>query len=310
MKNTGLAEMEVSGMKRVHRFRGGWLALALLLFAAGALAEEAAPHYTLPIDFSPGQPVNTDFFLSETEYEDPTLKVSIHTGLTDNRTEYWYADVEIADASQLRTASADGFDSNAVAPGPLIASRMNAVVAINGDYFSYRGHDFYIRQGIEYKNHLRRTWDILVIDEDGDFHGFKSPTNGEVGTEIDGKKIINGFCFGPLLINGGEKMPRGYDTGMSADTKCQRMAIAQIGPLKYRVVCCAGPRSARAGQGLTLEDFREFLYGMGDIQVAYNLDGGESTMLIINGEKINSPDNPNTRDVADIIYFASAYPAE
>ena len=40
---------------------------------------------------------------------------------------------------------------------------------------------------------------------------------------------------------------------------------------------------------------------------AYNLDGGDSTMLIFNNEKVNDKENQNTRDISDIIYFASAW---
>ena len=76
--------------------------------------------------------------------------------------------------------------------------------------------------------------------------------------------------------------------------------------LKYRVICCAAPR--RGSKGMTLEKFRSFVAEMKDIRIAYNLDGGDSTVLIINGQKINDVENPNTRDLADIIYFATAYP--
>ena len=41
-----------------------------------------------------------------------------------------------------------------------------------------------------------------------------------------------------------------------------------------------------------------------DCKVAYNLDGGGSTHLIINGKKIHQ--TPNARPISDIIYFASA----
>jgi hypothetical protein len=33
-------------------------------------------------------------------------------------------------------------------------------------------------------------------------------------------------------------------------------------------------------------------------------------MLIFRDEKLNDVDNPHTRDIADIIYFASAYQPE
>ena len=56
---------------------------------------------------------------------------------------------------------------------------------------------------------------------------------------------------------------------------------------------------------MTIRQFAKLVYSCG-VQTAYNLDGGNSTMLIFNGEKLNDVDNPKARDIADIIYFASA----
>ncbi len=288
------------------------LALCLALspvFASASMAvdEDDHTHYTLPISDTPGQPVDERFFLSNLEYEDPTLKFVITSGQWGGCT-YWLADIEISDASQLRTTSADGWDSNGVTSATRMAQRMNAVLAINGDYFSFRGIDYVIRMGTSYLNHLRGTRDVLVIDEDGDFHGFEAPERKDIPETIDGKKIINGFFFGPLIVNNGKVRQGGYSgQWMAADTQSQRMAIAQVGHLKYRVICVGPPVGKDNPKGLTLEKFRQFVSEMEDVQVAYNLDGGDSTYLIVNGQKVNYPENSNARDIADIIYFASAY---
>ena len=298
----------------MKRFRF-WLALLLcagllpgIAGAALVVDEDSREHYTLPVDFAPGMPVDEKFFLAPMEYEDPTLRCTIETSVV-NQVSVWVADIEIADASQLRTASADGFDSDGLAPADRMARRMNAVIAINGDYFSYKGREIVIRQGVQYLNHLSGRRDVLVIDEDGDFHGLLAPEAGEVGTEIDGKRIINAFAFGPLLVNNGRMREGGYSGAMSDDARAQRMAIAQTGHLKYRVICC-GPLNGetKGAKGMTLEEFRAYIAGMPEVQTAYNLDGGDSTYLILNGRKVNYVENPFARDVADIIYFASAYP--
>ena len=301
--------------------------LSLMVLAAGcrgavsAKAEDYAVReegeqsgWSLPIDFSPGKPLNQANFLSEMEYEDPTIKVVVQKYSVEKRYDYWIADIEIADASQLRTVSADGFDSDGLAPPTIMAEYMNAVLAIDGDYFSYKGHDFVIRQGITYLDHLNETRDILVIDEDGDFHGFIAPGKDDIGDTVDGKKIINAFSFGPLLVNDGKIRKGGYSAGMADDTNSQRIALCQIDHLKYRVVCC-GPYNGNpdGAKGMSLEQFRKMIAAMPDVKVAYNLDGGDSTFLIMNGQKLNFPDNVNARDgirnegIADIIYFASAY---
>ena len=45
-----------------------------------------------------------------------------------------------------------------------------------------------------------------------------------------------------------------------------------------------------------------------ECRVAYNLDGGGSTNVIVNGERIHK--TPGARKISDILYFASAYTGE
>lgn len=260
----------------------------------------------LPIDFSPGMPPDPKGYVSDTEYIDPSIHVKLNKDKI-NGVDIWIADIEIADASQLRTAAADGFDSKMVMPGLRLAERMNAVLATEGDYFCYTGKGLIVRQGKKYLDRLKSR-DVLVVDEDGDFYGFEDPPAGSIGDTINGKKIINAFFFGPLLVNNGEVRRGGYANGMAPSVRCQRMALAQTGHLKYRVIVC-GPNK-RGSIGMTIEEFRNFVASMPDVKVAYNMDGGDSTMIMFNGQKLNDPDNPDTREIADIVYFASAYTGE
>ncbi len=296
-------------MKRLTAF----LAAFLLALCAGVFAvaeDDEVLYLNLPIDFSPGNEINQKYYLSETLYEDPTLRVEITTG-SDNGRLYWIADIEIQDPSQLRTAAAEGFDSKGSESGSVLARRMNAVLAVNGDYYCYNTNssaNVTIRQGITFKNKLLRSpcQDVLLIDEDGDFHGVEDPRSGDIGTEIDGKKIINAFYFGPLLVNNGKIRKDKPPLHMNPNDPAQRVAIAQTGHLKYRVIV-TGPNE-RGSKAFRFEDWREFVAGMDDILVAYNLDGGDSSVLVFNGQKINDPENRNERPLADIIYFASVWP--
>ena len=111
------------------------LAALLLLFpgvSATGLAETEAPHYTLPIDFSPGMPVNQKYYLSDTVYEDPTLKVVV-TADNYEGVLFWIAEIYIQDPSQLRTAAAESFRTSGSEYGSVLAKRMNAVLAVDGD---------------------------------------------------------------------------------------------------------------------------------------------------------------------------------
>ena len=284
---------------------------AALLALAGctALGEETA---ALPIDFSGGMPLKSEFFKGIWAYEDPTISVSIvqkrYSG-PHYDCDYWVADIKIADASQLRTMAANGFDDFYTEEyGAVIAKRVNAVLAIDGDYFTYTGEGYILRQGEVFLNVLKGRRDILLVDEDGDFHIIRYAVKEDAVSTIDGKKVINAFYFGPaLIIDGKINYEMDMRADMAAEEGRQRMCIAQVGPLEYKCICCMGP--ARGSGGMTMLEFARTVAKEG-VQTAYNLDGGDSCMMIFNGEKINDVENKSMRKITDIVYFASAYGAE
>ena len=272
-------------------------------------------HYALPIDFTNPVTPKASCFLNEDVYEDSTLKVTIHTG-RENGCSYWIADIIVSDPSQLRTLSAGGFDSNYQMDAMRLCKRSQAVLAINGDFYSSderKGKGFIIRQGEMFRNNLdtagrwdSKMMDVLLIDEDGDFHVLFQPEKDTIYNTIDGKRILNAFSFGPVLVNEGQVITNyaGSDRwiNMDAGGGKQRMCIGQVDTLHYIVACCAGPSHGNAG--MTLLEFSKLVAKQG-VRIAYNLDGGDSTILYFNGSRVNGR-NTSQRKLLDIIYFASA----
>ncbi|MCR5566335.1 MAG: phosphodiester glycosidase family protein [Clostridiales bacterium] len=275
--------------------------------------------YLLPVDFSGGSEPNPDGYKDENTYEDSTISVAVHQGNTGTCL-YWYADIRLKDASQLRTmaATADGsFDTNAEMNGITMADNADAVVAINGDFYKSaekKGLGYIIRQGILYNNSLSdssapdsRLMDVLLIDEDGDLIGLKKPLNGTIPEKFNGKRILNAFSFGPILVDNGAVVQDYKDADrwldMARDAMRQRMCICQVDHLHYLVLCCAGPY--RGNTGMTLREFADLAASLG-VRIAYNLDGGDSTLLYFDGRRINEFGSTSSRRLQDIIYFASA----
>ena len=120
--------------------------------------------------------------------------------------------------------------------------------------------------------------------------------------------MINTFNFGPALIIDGEKVlpVKRMEAGVTNQT--QRMAIAQAGPLEYVCVATEGPEN-EGSVGLTIEELIDFMYGLG-VKQAYNLDGGSSSAMILNNEKINALSSRKNRPICDMIYFATLIPGE
>jgi len=278
------------------------LILNLILVFSSAHCEETLVSNAMPLDFSGGFPADPEGFSQEWQYHDPSLSITVEKDRIHD-CDYWVADIRIGHPSQLRTAAADGFESDMVMPAEAIANRVNAVIAINGDFFSYGKTGYIIRQGVLFRDKLDGKRDLLLIDENGDFHFVRKARKGTAPADIDGKKIINAFTFGPVLVEDGVVNTDWNFDQMAFGDYCQRMAIGQVGPLHYKVVCCAAPH--RGSEGMKIRPFAQLVADLG-IPNAYNLDGGNSAMLIFNNEKINDPSADKVRDIADIIYFASS----
>lgn len=248
---------------------------------------------------------------TENGYEDPSISVSIERGRI-YETNYVVAHVKLQNASQIRTTMAQSYYSPSTLFGTTMARRANAVLAINGDFFSSRNNEGYVaRQGKVYRTKCNnQNYDILIIDENGDLNILEKPNNDAIAA-FEGTPI-NGFTFGPGLIVNGEVRRHEGNSFYAGEKSAQRMCLAQIGPLEYLCICSEGPEDP-GSVGMTLDQFTDFVATFDGEQQpykiinAYNLDGGSSSTMVFNGDKINSPNNPKARPLCDMIYFASAW---
>ena len=115
-------------------------------------------------------------------------------------------------------------------------------------------------------------------------------------------------AFSPSLIIDGEKVLPVKRMEAGVTNKTQRMAVAQMGPLEYVCVATEGPEN-EGSVGLTIEELIEFMAELG-VKQAYNLDGGSSSAMILNNEKINALSSRKNRPICDMIYFATLIPGE
>lgn len=282
-------------------------ALALSLMAGSACAQgQIVP---LPVDNAPARPINEAFYVSDTVYEDPSLKITIETTMWE-KSKVYVARISIADPSQLRSASAYGFNRSQVASVKDMAVRNNAVLAINGDYCYYQLStvgSYLVRQGKVYAERMAKGRDMLLIDDKGDFTIVQNCSHEKI-KEYQHLNIINTFSFGPGLVVDGQGLDPKYRAEFNGSLeRHQRAAIAQVekGKLEYICAVSEGDRES-VGGGLTLHEWSAFLMTLG-VETAYNLDGGNSTAIIFRNEKINAITNRNHRKLSDIVYFASAY---
>lgn len=306
------------------------LLLALTLALPCAFAEETtfAPIDTwlennqpAPAPYAP----NPDNYLADNGgYVDESLSITIETT-------YWTDDVvqvnapangvttvmairvKLSDPSQFRTALASKYPSKQLMRVEQMAKRNNAVLAINGDFFNYHDSGISYRNGRKLRFNANNLRDLLIIDEQGDFH-YLMPTSQKAWDKYvaDGGTALHTFWFGPNLVQeNGQPLTKFTNNENNGPwMKSQRMVIGQVDTLEYLILACEGPESTDySGQGFTLEQMAKLCVAYG-LDNAYNLDGGSSTTVVLNNEKINSPSNPKRREVGDCIYFCTLVPSK
>ena len=290
------------------------IAALAFLISSPALAD-AKP---LPLDMTVhGNPLPESGWISDREYRDDSIHIRIFSEKRKPKSSgkqitCRWVEVEIADPSQLRTTmSNESYDDHSLARATAMARSVDAAVALNGDFMKYT-YDFgyVVRQGVFYRDALDGRRDILVVDDRGDFSVVPLATSADMAAHLqqladDGREVWNTFSFGPAMIIDGEIFHTASGHSIEGNLATQRIAIAQIGPLQYAVIEIDGGN----GTGMNIKEFSAYILQLyPDCRVAYNLDGGGSTHLIVDGRLIHK--TANSRAISDIIYFASSIAEE
>ena len=175
------------------------LLLSILLFVPSEMSlAEVVP---IPLDQVKMAVVNKEYYISDMEYQDPSLHITLERGTwmapfrannkdkNDKRvgemvgTSYLVARIEIKDPSQLRTAIGSKRGKGAEGMKWWL-THVNPVLAITGDGYANNGKGkgrHIVRQGTVLKHDAypkarkRKSdsflgYDALIIDSAGDFH--------------------------------------------------------------------------------------------------------------------------------------------
>ena len=176
---------------------------------------------------------------------------------------------------------------------------MNAVFAINADWFTYHDAGIIYRNGVLLREREDESYDGLVIDDQGDFH-IVSPMTKENFAMLE-RPVLQSFAFGPVLVLNGEAQT----FPERKVTYAQRVAIGQIDHLKYVVAVSDGYMQENS-TGLNMDQMAQLMQELGSV-TAYNLDGGQSSSMIMHNVKMNA-ESKVMRAVGDILYFVTAIP--
>ena len=238
-----------------------------------------------------------------TAYEDDTKTISIET-YERNSTQIHVATVTMKGDASIKTALADEtYGRNVKAKTSTTAQSVNAVLAVNGDYYGARDAGYVIRNGQLLRSDSQdANQEDLVIYQDGSFEIIRE---GDITVqELLNKGAVQVLSFGPALIENSQVAVDSADEVGKAMASNPRTAIGIIDDKHYVLVVSDG--RTNESKGLSLKELADFMKEL-KVTTAYNLDGGGSSTMYFNGQIINKPTtnghNIEEREVSDIVYL-------
>ncbi len=239
---------------------------------------------------------------TSTTYEDDNIKITL-TDYRENDTDIHVADVTVSSAEYLKTAFAQSsYGKNVTETTSDIAENVNAILAINGDYYGAQECGYVIRNGVLYRSTAKSGNEDLVIYTDGSFEIVSE--DDITAEELLDNGAQNVLSFGPALVKDGAVSVTEHEEVGKAMASNPRTAIGIIDENHCVLVVADGRTSEN--EGLSLYELAEFMESLG-VQTAYNLDGGGSSTMYFNGEVVNQPTTNGhsieERRVSDIIYI-------
>lgn len=279
----------------------------------GTVESSTTPITTLPSPESTEPEIEYPI-LTDRYYKDENIEIDIEERYFYNtyrgrevETRYFVIDLKLSDVEYLGTHFRQKNGKVTKATTSELAQDVDAIFAINGDYFSYREYGFVVRNYTVYRDTARPPKstslngdDTLFVMPDGSLMMFDE--NNAMFKNGLPSDIYQAFTFGPRLIENDELMVTERSEVGQSSASNPRTAIGMIEPLHYIIVVSEG--RLYDGDGMTLYELANIMKDLG-CKTAYNLDGGSSTTLYFNGEVINTPgrSDGSERDISDIIYI-------
>ncbi len=225
------------------------------------------------------------------------------TAVKEKDLNYYVADIYLRDLNHFRTA----FGLNTYKrsePVVDMAKNNQAIVAINGDYYSWKNNKgLVIRNGVVYRESIDRRQDLCVLYSDGVIETY-APDEADI-EQIISRGAYQSWSFGPSLLdeNGQPKTDRSQFRS-SIQGPNPRSALGYIEPGHYLFVTVDG-RGRGGSDGATMRQLSQLMYDHG-CAIAYNLDGG-GTAVMANAEGAISRQSNLSRQCSDILFIVEDY---
>lgn len=240
------------------------------------------------------------------EYKTDRVSVGV-SHVQNGDVSYFICDIKVKSPTDLHTAFANGKISQRAYTSKIAAS-VGAGFAVNGDFCGFHSSGIIIRERGLYRNKKSSDdWDLCYMNRYGDLITCRN--DKQDGKKLVDDGVIQSWCFGPTLVSDYKALTKEqFNTpGLSRSAREPRTAIGQIDELHYIILVVDAQRVKNGAGwttvgGMSFSDLAKTFEGLG-CKTAYNLDGGGSTTMWLNGKIANKPCMEGERQVSDIIYL-------
>ncbi len=234
--------------------------------------------------------------VTENSYSSPDISITV-TEETLGNTTYYLADIYVRDITCFQSALANGtYGSGFRDSIENMALLNNALLAVNGDYYGNTSEGVVIRNGVIYRAN-RTNCDVCVLYYDGSMRVM--PGSSFSVEEAIEQGAWQAWTFGPALLDADGSVLTSFSSTSRIISANPRTAIGYYEPGHYCLVVVDG-RGESAG--ITLPDLSSLFYSLG-CRAAYNLDGGNSSIMVWDNTVINNPSGGG-RESSDALLIA------
>ena len=236
--------------------------------------------------------------VTDNSYTSPDISVTVTEETTNNgRTTYYLADIYVRDITCFQSALArNTYGSGYRDSISDMAALNNALLAINGDYYGNTNEGVVIRNGVIYRAN-RTDCDVCVLYYDGTMRVLPGSSFTVEDAVRDG--AWQAWTFGPALLDTDGSVLTRFSSTSRIIAANPRTAIGYYEPGHYCMIVVDG-RGESAG--ISLPDLSQLFHDLG-CTAAYNLDGGNSSVMVWNSAVINDPSGGG-RESSDALLIA------
>ena len=234
--------------------------------------------------------------VTDSSYSSPDISITVSEE-TMGRVIYYLADIYVRDVTCFQTALArNAYGSGYRDSIQDMALLHGGLLAVNGDYYGNTNEGVVIRNGVIYRAN-RTDCDVCVLYYDGSMRVM--PGAAFTVEDAISQGAWQAWTFGPALLDGDGGVLTSFDSTRRIISANPRTAIGYYEPGHYCLVVVDG-RGESAG--ISLPDLSQLFHDLG-CKAAYNLDGGNSSIMVWNGDVINDPSGGG-RESSDALLIA------